>query len=179
MSSQNLTLTEAQRRLDVLVRQSRQTGRSILITTDDGQALAWLAPAPDPAVLRRDQQAALLNAHLSLLEELLRAFASGEATSDTVALFHDQLHALYQSAIEAPPLFRQVVLLSRLALESLGEARLQPDQALALRYGLELMRRPTITEDDLRQFNHRLMDSHLYPGVPFDEALLSQYLNES
>jgi len=96
-----------------------------------------------------------------------------------VALFHDQLHALYQSAIEALPLFRQVVLLSRLALENLGEARLQQDQALALRYGLELMRRPTITEDDLRQFNHRLMDSHLYPGVPFDEALLSQYLNES
>lgn len=179
MLPQYLTLTEAQKHLNVLVSQSRQTRHPILITTDDGQALACLTPAPDPAELLRSRQTAFLDAHLSMLDVLLQALADDEAAHDVVTLLHDQLHSLYQSAIETPPLFRQVVLLSRLAVESLGKARFQPDQALALRFGLELLRRPAIVEDGLQQYNRRLMDSHLYPGIPFDEALLNQYVNES
>ena len=179
MLPQHLTLTEAQKQLDRLVNQSRQTRRSILITADDGQALAWLAPVSSPAERQQDQQTALLNAHLSLLNELLQALADPGAAPDVVTLLRDQLYSLYQTAIESPPLFRQAVLLSRLAVESLGDTRLQPDQALTLRFGLELLSRPVITEDDLRQYNRRLMDNHLYPNIPFDEALLDQYVNES
>jgi hypothetical protein len=42
-----------------------------------------------------------------------------------------------------------------------------------------LLQQPTVIEEDLRQYNRRLMDSHFYPGIRFDEALLSQYVRES
>jgi hypothetical protein len=179
MLPQHLTLTEAQKQLDRLVNQSRQTRRSVLITADDGQALAWLAPVSSAVEGQQDQQSALLNAHLSLLDELLQALADPGAAPDVVTLLRDQLYSLYQVAVEFHPLFRQTVLLSRLAVENLGDAQLQPDQLLALRFGLALLNRPVITEDDLRQYNRRLMDNHLHPDIPFDEALLDQYVNES
>ncbi len=179
MALQHLTLTEAQRRLDVLVNQSRQASRSILITTDDGESLAWLAPTPDPSEFKRNRQNAVLNAHLSLLDEVLQMLADGMAIPDTLTLLRDQLDALYRAAVESRPLFRQIVLLSRLAVESVSDGSLQPDQVSALRFGMELLRKPVVTEEDLRQYNRRLMDSCLQPDISFDETLLSQYVDET
>jgi hypothetical protein len=179
MAPYTLNVGQAEAHLRGLATQVRCQRQPALILADDGKALAWLEPLPRSAELRRARQTAQLNAHLTVLKTLLQALAGGEAQPDLLALCREQLRSLYQAAEDASPLFRQGVLLVQLALENVDEATFRPDQALALLFGLDLLQQSAITEDDLRQYNHRLMNSDLYPEIAFDEALLSRYLSET
>jgi hypothetical protein len=179
MTPYTLRVGQAEAHLRNLATQARHQRQPALILADDGKALAWLEPLPRSAELRRARQAAQLNAHLTLLKTLLQALASGEVQPDLLVLCREQLRSLYRAAEDALPLFRQCVLLMQLALDNLAEATLRPDQALALLLGLELLQQSAITEEDLCQYNRRLMDSDLYPDIAFDETLLSRYLSET
>ena len=178
MPPYTIRIRDVETHLQELITQARHHRYPILILADDGEALAWLEPLPGLTELEHTRQRALLNAHLTLLKALIQALTEADARPETLLLCKEQVKALYRATEDAPPLFRQVVLLLQMALENLEKVPLKPDQALALLSGLELLQQPAITEDDLRRYNRRLMDSNLYPGIPFEEVLPA-YIEES